>query len=357
MMQGGSKLSPHLRNIFHVNENEPEWRDTLKTFDNHVPRFADKTSCVNFLKKHCLRESNPAEPGLQHSVTTLTDWDQIEKYLLPKMLEYNKKYPVKPMDTDSFYEKNIYFRKNKKNEGAPSSSSSSSSSGADDGPQEAQEGLNPAGAAAVGDYVTSRLNLSIHHEMNYQSSLNTLKYMFYHLRCGIYVMVRGGEVVIFAPFVNKHYTNNWGLGFKMVSDQGGDSAAHPITNRYESRAAVERYYDQKEALFGYQKDNYLPDTAEWWANGNIICNQHTSLEDKNKHEAAAAAKSKGGNKRKGVSFGVDSTTDAAASVGEGHGDGSGDASSQWWGDSFLLQIKDMIAETCRCREVSVVYVL
>ena len=100
------------------------------------------------------------------------------------------------------------------------------------------------------------------------------------------------------------------------------SAGATPANMEEMKTSVEHYYDKKEAVFGYKKDNYLPDTAKWWANGNIICNQHTSLDDKNKQDAAEA------------------------------GTGEAEAFTQWWGDSFLLQIKDMIAETCRCREVS-----
>jgi hypothetical protein len=322
-MQGNSKQTPHLRNIFHVDENDLAWREALKAFPNHVPRFEDKASCVAFMKSQCLRESNPSEPGLKHSVTTLTDWEQIERYLLPKMLEYNRRFPVKPFNTDKFYRENKYFGSNPKAHPQPSSSSS------DEVPF---EGMNPEGAKKVADYVSSRLNLAVHHQMNYRSSVNTLQYLYHHMRCGIYVMVRSGQVVIFAPFVNKHYTNNWGAGFKIISEEEGSGSAPP-TNSYERQAVVKRYYMDKEAQFGYQKDNYLPDTAQWWANGNIICNQHTTVEDQGKQEAEK--------KKREEKMDVD-----------GVGGTGQEAVSQWWGDSFLLQIKDMIAETCRCREVS-----
>ena len=47
----------------------------------------------------------------------------------------------------------------------------------------------------------------------------------------------------------------------------------------------------------------MPDKADWWANGNIICNEYK----------------KGDN--------------------------------QWWGDHFILQLKDMFADTCKHRKI------
>jgi len=60
------------------------------------------------------------------------------------------------------------------------------------------------------DYLLSRLDLSIHRELSNISTMNTLKYMFYHMKCGIFVMIRDNKVVIFCPFVNKDYKNTWG---------------------------------------------------------------------------------------------------------------------------------------------------
>ena len=118
-------------------------------------------------------------------------------------------------------------------------------------------------------------------------------------------MIRQSNVVIFAPFVNKEFKNNWGDSFRIDSDDCNIS----------NNDAVERYYQRKENYFGHKRDNYLEDISQWWANGNIICNQHVSLEDEQDK----------------------------------------DGGSQYWGDAFLLQIKDMIAEACRLRNVSTQY--
>ena len=95
------------------------------------------------------------------------------------------------------------------------------------------------------DYITSRLNLSIHNEMSSQSTLNTLKYMFYHMKCGIYVMIRNNKVVIFCPFVNKDYKNSWNNVLKYNS----------IDNSLES------YYDEKRNH--YRKEHIIKNTSEW----------------------------------------------------------------------------------------------
>lgn len=58
-------------------------------------------------------------------------------------------------------------------------------------------------------YLSSRLNLPIHSTMTSLSVLNTLQYLFHHMRCGIYIMIRDNQLVIFCPFVNKHYQNTW----------------------------------------------------------------------------------------------------------------------------------------------------
>lgn len=35
------------------------------------------------------------------------------------------------------------------------------------------------------------------------------RYLFHHMRCGILVVIRNKRLVVFAPFANKDYTNDW----------------------------------------------------------------------------------------------------------------------------------------------------
>ena len=87
---------PMLRGIFAFEDEEtPEWRRvvTSETLGG-VPKFATKSECEAFIRKHCWRGSNPAFPKLQHVFSLLVDWKQIEDVLLPKIEEYDHKYPL-----------------------------------------------------------------------------------------------------------------------------------------------------------------------------------------------------------------------------------------------------------------------
>jgi hypothetical protein len=139
--------------------------------------------------------------------------------------------------------------------------------------------------AGIKAYLQGRLNLSIHRTLTSYSTLNTLKYLFYHMRCGILVSIRQNQLVLFCPFVNRDYENSWSDSLQLE----GDSLDH--------------YYSAKNQF--YREENII-DKKNWWANGNIIDNEHTQ---------------------------------------------PGVLHPQWWGDHFLLQMKDMFAETCKNREV------
>lgn len=237
------------RNIYAYDDEESAWAEACSVFPNKVPRFTSSDDCIQFTKRYCRTGSNPIESQLFHSISTLTDWDQITHALLPKIKEYRRKWPYKQTS-------------------ATTTSSSTS-------PNHMHE------------YVDSRLSLPIHSFICSYSVENTLKYLFYHMRCGIYVMIRNNQVAIFAPFVNKNYVNTWGDSLQVEQDN------------------VEAYYMEK--LKHFRDENFLSDMSKWWANGNIMCNVEAD--------------------------GVERT------------------GCRYWGDQFNFQVKDMLAETCRLRDV------
>ena len=368
---------PSFRGIFHASEDPDYWQEAMEEFPNKVPRFKNKEDTVNFIKTYCQLGSNPDEPHLRQSVTLMTTWSQIEQHLLPKIREYRNKWDSTTAGNDVMkknrymngeavrlgagdagrgdqdvksdedrekatqnFLKTTYWRRYKSEEGKIYYHNKSSketvwkmpqiladylakydangkiaSTTAKDGDiavdEEncANEGESVS-TSKVYDYLTTRLNLPIHQRMNHHSAINTLKYLFFHMRCGIYVMIRNSEVVIFAPFVNKDYRNNWsevdpeGEGLKLESSDG----------------KVGSYYAEKENH--YRRENVLEDRSEWWANGNIICNEHEK---------------------------PDATDGAEAAISGGGAESR--SQSQYWGDQFLLQLKDMLAETCRERHV------
>lgn len=232
----------------------------MSEFPNGVPRFKTKKAAVDFMMKYCRYGSNPMEPQLRQSISTLTDWNQVSTVLLPKYKEYLSRWPARKVLSSEQLSKNRFISS------APKSD-----------------------ARSVYDFLLSRVDLPIHKTIPSHATLNTLNYLFSHMRCGILAMIRNNELVMFCPFVNKDYRNTWGDKLQIECPDG----------------KVESYFTQKETTG--KRENYLQDKSQWWANGNIICNQVCEL---------------------------------------GH-----EAENQWWGDQFLLQLKDMLSETCRTREV------
>ena len=171
---------------------------------------------IAFVEQFCETGSNPDHPHLNHSVTTLISWDQIDKYLLPAMQKYNLKSGQKRSEescsssssssiSDSI-SKNRFMKKLKQING-----DTRNSHYVNDGDYVCNHvGDDQDDSILIYDYLLSRLDLSIHRELSNISTMNTLKYMFYHMKCGIFVMIRDNKVVIFCPFVNKDYKNTWG---------------------------------------------------------------------------------------------------------------------------------------------------
>ena len=116
--------------------------------------------------------------------------------------------------------------------------------------------------------------------------MNTLKYLFYHMKCGIFVMIKGGELRIFSSFVNKDYRNTWGDAIKVEGDN-----------------TLETYYMQKQEHS--REENIDHDRNNWWANGNIVCNEHTVPGKE----------------------------------------------TQYWGDHFSAPLRDMLVEACKERDI------
>ena len=309
------------RGVFHSSDDPEYWQEAMLEFPNRVPRFKNKEDTINFIKTYCQIGSNPEEPHLRQSISTMTTWSQIERYLLPKIREYNSKWKSVPFTeemgstnrfmngkgaptsgvaqgsfTDGFDEKRevaiktflkttswrryqtpegkIYYhdKVNKVTEWTMPNvlknflftydlekKAEGSKEGVKKERCDEEESIKPDG---VYEYITSRLQLPIHTRLNKHSTINTLKYLFFHMRCGIFVMIRNNSVAIFCPFVNKDYRNNWaevdpeGIGLRLESQDG----------------KISSYYAEKENH--YRRENVLQDISEWWANGNIICNEH-----------------------------------------------------------------------------------
>lgn len=254
---------PEVRGLFGRKGDSLNWLDTVSKFPNGVPRFESKEEAIEFMKEYISHNggSNPDYPHLQHIFTMLIGWEQIESILLPNIEKarhepsFAKKIPRTYGNVPDESSENVYEKLECK---------------------------------VVMDTIAERLDVPFHRCTTVASTMNTLRYLFFHMKCGIYVMIRNGELRIFAPFVNVEYKNTW--------------AEHL---RIEGDGTLDSYYTQKAGL--YREEQIEPDRAKWWANGNIICNELTKFEDKTK--------------------------------------------SQHWGDHFLSPLRDMLGEACRLRKL------
>jgi hypothetical protein len=262
-----------MRGIFHHESDPPYWRDAVASFPNKIPRFESTGQAQSWVKTVCEIGSNPDEPHLHHNITTLTDWKQIEKHLLPKIEEYRNRWREEPAIDEVKHNDGPTDEKRRLDDNIYLSSATE----------------NIDGPKSVYKSMLSRLDLPVHRHMSSGSVMNTLLYLFHHMKCGIYVMIRNNEPVIFCPFVNKDYKNTWSDKLELDCPDN----------------TPEQYFEIKSQFT--RRENFI-DKSEWWANGNIICNEHTKLNESKE-------------------------------------------SSQWWGDHFLFQLKDMIAETCNNRYV------
>ncbi|TDH64850.1 uncharacterized protein CCR75_000450 [Bremia lactucae] len=249
---------PMLRGIFAFEDEEtPEWRRVVMSeTTGGVPKFATKEECEDFIRKHCWRGSNPDFPKLQHVFSMFVDWQQITEILLPKIDEYDQKFPQEAVPEVSSNNRFVHG-----------------------------EGV------AIAQNVDYRVNMPFHQQTNRESTLNTLQYLFFHMRCGIFVMIRRRRVVLFAPFANKDYENNWGHHVTFDSSDG----------------TMFTYYREKKHY--YRRENIIPDVNKWWANGNIICNEHCRYHNK-------------------------------------------EDETQYWGDQFLTQLRDMLENACKHRNIA-----
>jgi len=281
--------APCIRGIW-AKEDEPDedWRRTVEKFGG-MPAFDSKEECLEFVERHpsMKRGSNPASgcEQLRHIFTHLVSWDQVEEHLIAKAEEYDARFGLRPPD--------VALPAGNRYSGGGGAHAAASGEQACDAAQSVRDGLRRR--------LDNRLHFDPEHgrRLNRTSSLNTLKYLYNHMRCGIFVMVRDGRVVMFTPFANKDYRNDWDKHGGIQIETDGEDGSHKLEAYY--REKVKHF--RPENILGREKD----DTSEWWANGNIICNEHTSPDQE---------------------------------------------FTQWWGDHLLVQLRHMLDEACKHRTMA-----
>ena len=60
------------RGVFHSSDDPEYWQEAMLEFPNRVPRFKNKEDTINFIKTYRQIGSNPEEPHLRQSISTMT---------------------------------------------------------------------------------------------------------------------------------------------------------------------------------------------------------------------------------------------------------------------------------------------
>lgn len=92
--------------------------------------------------------------------------------------------------------------------------------------------------------------------VNPDAALNTLRYLYVHTRCGIWVSIRKGVVAVFVPFANGTYRNTYGDRIQLTKEG----------------LTVSQYAEHKARTLTRRPERLLPDPSTWWMNGGILCN-------------------------------------------------------------------------------------
>lgn len=200
------------RGIYSASEEAEKAFKRVQTFEN-------KATCVKWSQYHN-RCTNPKYPQCNQLYTTVCDWEQACSLILEPLAALRARLPHDPTSTEV----------SRSNRFASS--------------REMLVGLR------------SRTRLPVHEAATDESTINSLRYLFFHMRCGIFVALRRSKVRMFVPFVNKDYSNNWGETLKL-----------------EKNLTVDEYYHAKRVKAGRVRERPLKDKRMWWANGNIMCNE------------------------------------------------------------------------------------
>ena len=86
--------------------------------------------------------------------------------------------------------------------------------------------------------------------------LQTLCYLYDYCRCGVYVRIQNHQVVMFTPFVNPEFQNNWASQLQFMVDG--------------ELCTMDAYFDAKHETHGVRENMIMP--HQWWSNAYILCN-------------------------------------------------------------------------------------
>ena len=109
--------------------------------------------------------------------------------------------------------------------------------------------------------INTRLKNNLYKNLNNQSCINTLHYIYHKIRSGIFVKIQNNQLVAFIPFANKEFRNNWKYNIKLY------------TENYNSRFSSLQNFIHTKKKYLKQYKNYIKDINKWWVNAYILNNE------------------------------------------------------------------------------------
>lgn len=94
-------------------------------------------------------------------------------------------------------------------------------------------------------------------DLNSSSIINSIKYVYWETRAGVFISVRNNKLEAFIPFANARYRNDWSNGLTFY----GTSP--------DSLCPVRDYLIHKKKVLGYTHQMML-NPACWWANQHFL---------------------------------------------------------------------------------------
>jgi len=140
---------------------------------NQKVAFETELECKKNIKNVSL---NPKYKFFKQIFKTAGDNTQVRQWIIKKKLEIDKIKTINNTNINNL-DNNIFINKDNLNK--------------------------------INKEIIRRLNLQIYKNIDDQSFLNTLRYLFYKIGTGIFVKIKSNELVMFSPFRNVNYKNNW----------------------------------------------------------------------------------------------------------------------------------------------------
>lgn len=107
--------------------------------------------------------------------------------------------------------------------------------------------------------INSQLQNDLYQNQSQSSIINTIKYVFWETRAGIFVSIRNNKLEAFIPFANARYRNDWSSG--LTFDGVNPDSTNPVSD----------YFAYKKSVLGYARyGRLMKDPSKWWANHHFL---------------------------------------------------------------------------------------